>query len=149
MIGKEHFRAVEGRLYHYRDMCQQVSQYRLSHWGLRSVRPQAMPRGQALRSDPTASCAMALAAPPEYIDRLNQWIDTIDRALERLWERSELLYSLAREYYINCADPPGRRRVDDLCRSMGLERALFYQYRRQIVHTVYMQALYDHLMDPQ
>lgn len=149
MISKEQFRAIEGRLYHYQDMQQQLNQFRLSHWGLHSARPQALPRGQALRSDPTASGALALAAPPEYIDRLNRWLETIDRALERLNARSDILYNLAQEYYLKDTATSDRRRVESLCRAWDLDRALFYQYRRQIVETVYMQALYDHLMDPE
>ena len=74
MISQECFRAIEGRLYHYDDMKRQVACFQSDQWRLRAGRTTGMPRGQALRSDPTAQGALALADPPPEIARCIQWI---------------------------------------------------------------------------
>ena len=101
MISQECFRAIEGRLYHYDDMKYQVACFQNDQWRLRAGHATGMPRGQALRSDPTAQGALALADPPPEIARCIQWIQCIEKALERIAQDSPLLDRLVRAYYLN------------------------------------------------
>ena len=148
MISQECFRAIEGRLYHYDDMKYQVACLQNDQWRLRAGHATGMPRGQALRSDPTAQGALALADPPPEIARCIQWIQCIEQALERIAQDSPLLDRLVRAYYLNNGAITVRQRTAHICASLDLERSVFYQYRRRIVQTVYLQAVYDHLMEP-
>ena len=149
MISQECFRAIEGRLYHYDDMKRQVACFQSDQWRLRAGRTTGMPRGQALRSDPTAQGALALADPPPEIARCIQWIQCIEKALERIAQDSPLLERLVRAYYLNNDAITVRQRTAHICASLDLERSVFYQYRRRIVQTVYLQAVYDPLLEPQ
>ncbi len=148
MMNQESFRAVEGRLYHYEDMKQQVASFQNDQWRLRANHVTGMPRGQALRSDPTAQGALALADPPPEITRCIRWIQSIEQALDRIAQESPLLYRLAQAYYLQNDVITVRQRTAHICSSLNLERSVFYQYRRRIVQTVYLQAVYDHLIQP-
>ena len=149
MIRQECFRAVEGRLYHYEDMKRQVASFQNDQWRLRAGQITGMPRGQAVRSDPTAQGALALADPPPEIIRCMRWIQSIEKALERIAQESPLLERLVRANYLNNESIAVRQRTAHICASLNLERSVFYQYRRRIVQTVYLQAVYDHLLEPE
>ena len=77
-----------------------------------------------------------------------RWVKAIDRALDRLTAQSPNVWDIARSYYIAGSELPVRRRIAQLCTHLNIERAAFNQYRRCIVHSVYLQALYEHLLTP-
>ena len=148
MINHEQYRAIEGRLYHYRDMKVSLDSYQQAQMSLRCAPLTGLPRGQALRCDPTAQGALALAEPPPSIDQSRRWVDAIDHALSRLTCQSPQLMEVARAYYLEGGETPVRQRISEICETLNLQRALFNQYRRCIVHAVFLQALYERLLTP-
>ena len=147
-LDRQQYRAVEGRLYHYEDMKAELAAFREENCGLRAGGLRAMPRGQALRSDPTAWGALALAVPPPSLETAQRWIDAIDRALARLRIQAPLLAELFSAYYqAHPSLPPGQR-VDAACRALDLDRWTFHQKRHLLVEAVYLEAVYDHLLIP-
>jgi len=148
MLSREQFRSIEGRLYHYEDMKSSIASYQDAQCQLRAAQASSLPRGQALRSDPTALGALALAEPPASIDQSIRWVAAIDRALHRLSGQSTQLGEIARSYYLRSSDTPVRQRIGELCQGLNIDKASFNQYRRCIVHSVYLQALYEHLLTP-
>lgn len=148
MINQDQFRSIEGRLYRYEDMKSTIQAYEDAHCSHRGAPQTGLPRGQAVRSDPTARGALALAEPPPAIALSIRWVKAIDRALDRLTAQSPNVWDIARSYYIAGSELPVRRRIAQLCTHLNIERAAFNQYRRCIVHSVYLQALYEHLLTP-
>ena len=106
MLSREQFRSIEGRLYHYEDMKSSIASYQDAQCQLRAAQASSLPRGQALRSDPTALGALALAEPPASIDQSIRWVAATDRALHRLSGQSTQLGRLPEAIICAAAIPP-------------------------------------------
>ena len=148
MISRNDYRRVEGRLYHYGDMKDQVLEFQGQRQRTAPKVDAGMPRGNSRRSDPTALVALMMSQPPARIREYQQWIQVIDRAQEAMNETEPSLARLCQLYYRDLADVPVTERGKRLARYLGISPSGLKLRLHRIVRAVYDLAVEAQLLAP-